>query len=90
MQKRPNVSDTDSVYSTTSTVTMATLASMESKINTLTTQLEKTDNKFDQILGLLHQKTNDTTANNPTDQVDSPTVGESEVGEDLIFSGKEL
>jgi hypothetical protein len=35
---------------------MATLASMESKINSLTTQLQKTDNKFEQILGLLHQK----------------------------------
>jgi hypothetical protein len=87
--KRPNVSDSDSVYSSTSTVTMATLASMESKINTLTTQLEKTDNKFEQILGLLHQKTNNITANNPTDQANSPTMGESEAGEDN-FSGNEL
>jgi hypothetical protein len=87
MQKRPNVSDTDSVYSSTSTVTMATLASMESKINTLTTQLEKTDNKFEQILGLL--QTTNTTAINPTDQVNSPTVGESEAGGD-VSSGNEL
>jgi hypothetical protein len=88
-QQRSNISDTDSVYSTTSTVTMATLASMESKINTLTTQLQKTDNKFEQILGLLHQQTpNETTAIHPTDQANSPTVGESNAGGDESSGGE--
>jgi hypothetical protein len=80
LPKRPNVSDTDSVYSSTSTVTMATLASMESKINTLTTQLQQTDNKFEQILGLLHQTTNESTATVPTEQANSPTVADIEAG----------
>jgi hypothetical protein len=88
MQKRPHVSDSESVYSTTSTVTMATLASMESKINTLTTQLEKTDNKFEQILGILHQTQQDTTANKAIDPVNSPTIANLEAGGDRS-SGKE-
>jgi hypothetical protein len=81
-QKRPNVSDTDSVYSTTSTVTMATLASMESQINSLTTQLQKTDNKFEQILGLLHQKNKESTATNPIGWVNSPTIADLNIGGD--------
>jgi uncharacterized membrane protein len=86
---RSQISDTDSIYSTTSTVTMATLASMESKINTLTSQLQTTDKKFEQILGLLHQKPNDHTAIIPTGQANSPTVAELNTGGD-ISSGKEL
>jgi hypothetical protein len=77
---RSHISDTDSIYSTTSTVTMATLASMESKINTLTSQLQTTDKKFEQILGLLHHQSNDTTAIIPTGQDNSPTVADSDAG----------
>lgn len=59
---------------------MATLASMESKINSLTTQLQKTDNKFEQILGLLHQKNDESTATNPIGRVNSPTIADLNVG----------
>jgi hypothetical protein len=35
---------------------------MESKINSLTTQLQKTDNNFEQILGILHKQLNESIA----------------------------
>jgi hypothetical protein len=85
---RPNISDTESLYSTTSTVTMATLASMESKIISLTSQVQTTDRKFDQILGILNNKPNAITATLPTDTVNSPTVEESTGGGNS--SGHEL
>jgi hypothetical protein len=78
--QRTHISDTDSICSTTSTVTMATLASMESKINTLTSQLQTTDKKFDQILGILHQQSNNNTATIPIDQVNSPTIADLNTG----------
>jgi hypothetical protein len=88
-QRRPTISDTDSVYSSTSTVTMATLASMESKINTLTTQLQRTDNKFEQILGILNKQSNESTNNTSIDQVNSPTIASLDAGGDHT-SGNEL
>jgi hypothetical protein len=87
--QRSQVSDTDSIYSSTSTVTMATLVSMESKINTLTSQLQTTDKKFEQILGLLHQNNNLSIATTPTGQANSPTVVDSNTRGD-ISSGREL
>lgn len=86
--QRTHISDTESICSTTSAVTMATMASMESKINTLTTQLQTTDKKFDQILGLLYQQSNDNAATTPIEEVNSPTIADLNTGGDSS-SGKE-
>jgi hypothetical protein len=74
--------DNTSVTSGTSTVTMETISTIENRLTTLTTHIQRTDKKFDDIMNYLISSNSGGSSTSATNQHGTAASGNSEAGED--------